>query len=180
MSNPKSSRLQQVSRKAMLLSVQKRSYHLRSRQGISEPALNKHLESLGFRRIRVRMQSIVRCMRAPRWTNSKYCGLRRWRMSNPRSGTPTYKPPQSNPSFTDPRHRSSAGTWLFDHRRWLDPLDAHDCALLIQARPHCHRPPCFRRPCRRSSINGTADSARSSSVFFILCCLHQHAILSSG
>ena len=47
----------------------KRPYHLRSRQGISEAAFNKHLECLGFRRIRVRVQSIVRCMRAPRLPN---------------------------------------------------------------------------------------------------------------
>jgi hypothetical protein len=40
-------------------------HHPRNRRGISEPELNKHLESLGFRRTRVRLRCIVRYVGSP-------------------------------------------------------------------------------------------------------------------
>ena len=79
------------------------------RRGISEPELNKFLETIGFQRVRVRMRCVVRfdlliILRSLSVVSIAFILI----------------------------CRSSAGTWLFDNRRWLNPKIRSEKQLLTQ------------------------------------------------
>ena len=93
-----------------------------NRSGIAEKELNKYLETKGLRRVRIRMNCIVRYMRihAPRTIiDSRHiCWI-------------CEVVPVENKVVVVV---SVAGTWLFDARRWLDPAVLADRQRLLQVR----------------------------------------------
>ena len=134
------------------------AYRVRCSNSISVKSFNRHLEAIGFERARVRLKCIVRYAYSKKSRKILFpardlCAL---------IDTPCA------------RLRSSAGTWVFDHRRWLNPNISTELQQLRQVnlifrnsaaelRESRHpTKPCLRRPtvsCR--SVSPASSSATS-------------------
>ena len=111
------------------------------RQGIGCAELNKLLGRRSFRRVRVRLENVIRfgsCLwMVQNLYSRKYsCSSILWFL-NQETGCAWWKWSLYLFAVIEIAaikvtffRSSSAGTWLFDQRRWLDPTDSSDCNLL--------------------------------------------------